>query len=273
MDTRKGRIGTAWIAACVVARSAGKNIGVRAAGVALAVLLGIAGCSESHSGGVSCPTRECAPPPGIDTRVPGRSGPDAGSVDQDGDGYPPPTDCDDSDARVHPGAPDESGYDCRIGRQLANGKDDDCDGEVDDLIVATNCIVDADHDGSPSGPDCNDDDASIHPRADDTRCDGVDRDCDGADCMIIANPAPDWDNDGYTFNVDCNDNDANVHPDAPEHCNDGIDNDCDTKIDGLDDTDCIPVNGMLDVDELLEREGVPTDGEQRAEADARSRLT
>lgn len=42
-------------------------------------------------------------------------------------------------------------------------------------------IVDADEDGYDAGSDCNDDDATIHPDADETPGDGVDSDCDGED--------------------------------------------------------------------------------------------
>ena len=44
--------------------------------------------------------------------------------------------------------------------------------------------VDADYDGDgyTLSEDCDDDDASIHPRAGDTYGDGIDSDCDGLDC-------------------------------------------------------------------------------------------
>ena len=39
-------------------------------------------------------------------------------------------------------------------------------------------LVDADGDGIPAVVDCNEEDASVYPGADET-CDGVDQDCDG----------------------------------------------------------------------------------------------
>ncbi len=128
-------------------------------------------------------------------------------VDADADGYGDPstewiscsdatgaindgTDCDDTDATVHPNASEDH----------CNDVDDDCDGDVDES--ASGEIVeafwpDADGDGYgdsttwfeeyPScvdpgyvqdGSDCNDTDASIFPGADEY-CDGVDSDCDG----------------------------------------------------------------------------------------------
>jgi len=83
-------------------------------------------------------------------------------VDADGDGYDALSDCDDSDATVHPGA-SETYYD---------GTDQDCDGASD---------YDADIDGYDSdaygGTDCDDADALVHPYAPEY-CDGADYDCD-----------------------------------------------------------------------------------------------
>ena len=99
--------------------------------------------------------------------------------------------------------------------------------------------------------DCDDDDSSIYPGADEV-CDGVDQDCDD----IIDNGAidaielfEDLDGDGYgnsdfpvlacegvgfaAVDGDCDDNDADSFPGAEEIANDGIDQDCD----GVDLTD------------------------------------
>ena len=74
---------------------------------------------------------------------------------------------------------------CDPGAELCDGRDNDCDGTVDEGH-------DADDDGytwcgggRPELRDCNPDDPSIHPnndpdRSDDEPCDGVDNDCDDA---------------------------------------------------------------------------------------------
>ena len=126
-------------------------------------------------------------------------------LDMDGDGYGDPaasttacdqpsgyldasvaTDCDDSDASIHPGAD-----------EYCDGVDTDCDGTADDSDVLDfdTWYSDADGDGfgdpatattacsQPSGSiadgsDCDDGDAAVYPGADEY-CDGVDNDCDG----------------------------------------------------------------------------------------------
>jgi hypothetical protein len=101
-------------------------------------------------------------------------------VDSDGDGYgamtdnqawcdPPgdlrePTDCDDDDATVYPGAPDDP----------LDGVDSNCD---------CDSLPDLDGDGfvlaECGGEDCNDDDPASYPGAAEVCDDGVDQDCDG----------------------------------------------------------------------------------------------
>jgi len=104
--------------------------------------------------------------------------------DADNDGDPDATDCAPDDPSIHADA-----------EELCNAVDDDCDGEVDEGPTG---YVDEDGDGygasgAPlsscdlpdgtelvdNGGDCDDDDDTVHPGADDLPCDGIDRDCDG----------------------------------------------------------------------------------------------
>ena len=164
----------------------------------------------------------------------------------------PTGDCDDSDARVNPGATEAPG----------DGVDGDCDG-------AEICYVDADDDGYPdfsqtvvsadtdcADPgegaatdrtgECDDGDASVHPGATEAPGDAVDSDCDGTERCFV-----DADGDGYTSDADtvasadldcadpgeasaalptgdCDDGDASVSPAATEEpVGDGVDQDCD----------------------------------------------
>ncbi|MEQ1567242.1 MAG: MopE-related protein, partial [Myxococcota bacterium] len=104
------------------------------------------------------------------------------------DGAIEPTDCDDTDADVHPNQ-----------AELCDGKDNDCDTSVDEDLPTTASWPDGDGDGSGdaaapatyscSGPgpgaagnalDCDDGDPSTYTGAPDVPCDGVDNDCDAA---------------------------------------------------------------------------------------------
>ena len=90
--------------------------------------------------------------------------------DGDGDGASVPSDCDDGNAAVHPGAAEV----------FDNGIDENCDG-------ADAADPDRDHDGVSrfaNPPDCNDGNPFIHPGATDIAGNGVDEDCSGADTPL-----------------------------------------------------------------------------------------
>ena len=193
-------------------------------------------------------------------------------ADADGDGYGNPAvttsgctapagyvanddDCDDTNRAINPAA-----------AEACNGIDDDCDGSIDDGMVATNWYEDVDSDGygdassvvadcvSPTGyvnndDDCDDTDNGVYPGAIEV-CDDIDQDCDGriddsavdgttwyrdadsdaygnASVTSVACDAP----VGYVANAtDCNDAAAAINPGATEICN-SIDDDCDGRVD------------------------------------------
>ena len=191
--------------------------------------------------------------------------------DADGDGYGDPndsvdactapagyvddnTDCDDTNAAVHPGA-----------TEVCNGIDDDCDTLVDEGVTTT-YYADADGDGygdpddsvdactAPAGyvdnsDDCDDTNAAVHPGATEV-CNGIDDNCDGEIDEGFAKNTyyGDADGDGYgdpantteacaapagyvDDNTDCDDTNAAVNPGASEVPDDGIDNNCNGVID------------------------------------------
>lgn len=124
-------------------------------------------------------------------------------------------------------------------------------------------VTDADGDGVPAPEDCDDNDASVYPGAEEA-CDGKDNDCDGAidladaDVVGVESAPIDSDGDGYgeagrtadfcagdpPDNVadnalDCDDRDDTINPEGNEIC-DGEDNDCDGLVDG-DDPDAVAI--------------------------------
>jgi len=192
-------------------------------------------------------------------------------IDDDGDAYGDPDltttaceqpagttraglalDCDDSDAGINPDA-----------SETCDGRDENCDGQIDEGLANTTWYADSDGDGfgdlaspitacaRPSGTvsntaDCDDADAGVNPDASES-CDAVDEDCDG----VVDNKDDDGDGhvdaactdtDGAAPADDCDDSDASINPSAGEVL-DGVDNDCNGAIDEAttawdDDGDC-----------------------------------
>lgn len=171
-----------------------------------------------------------------------------------------PFDCDDTNADIYPGA-----------TEFCDGKDNNCDGAIDENFPLIVYYSDADGDGygdglstfatcqttAPTGytdnaDDCDDMDANVHPGATEF-CDGIDNNCDGTadEGFPVITYYNDADNDGFGDNnttidtcglvppagyvpggEDCDDNNAAVYPSALEIL-DGFDNDCNGLIDDV----------------------------------------
>lgn len=87
------------------------------------------------------------------------------------------------------------------------------------------------HESSCGGMDCDDDNASSYPGAEEV-CNGLDDDCDGA---LLAGEF-DVDGDGYfACSDDCDDDNAMVNPGVDELCGNDVDDDCDGAVDEPDD--------------------------------------
>ncbi|QTA88133.1 MopE-related protein [Desulfonema magnum] len=171
-------------------------------------------------------------------------------------------DCDDDDSSVNPGA-----------EEICNHKDDNCDDKTDECCVVYYKDADGDgySDGTDSGPrcdrpegykseeeltatsgDCDDDDSSVNPGAEEI-CNHKDDNCDDKtdECCVVY--YKDADGDGYSDGTgseprcdrpegykseeeltatsgDCDDDDSSVNPGAEEICNHKDDN-CDDKTD------------------------------------------
>jgi hypothetical protein len=130
----------------------------------------------------------------------------------------------------------------------SGGSDPDADDTGDMNDTGSVDSLDADEDGfTVEDGDCNDEDASIHPAAEEV-CDHIDNDCDEEiDEDVVPTWYLDFDSDGYgseaftwddceaptgyvSFPTDCDDSSALTYPGADEIC-DGEDNNCDGEID------------------------------------------
>ncbi|NIV86204.1 MAG: hypothetical protein GWN35_04695, partial [Actinobacteria bacterium] len=159
--------------------------------------------------------------------------------DDDRDGYADSScggdDCDDEDPAIYPG-----------GIELCDALDNDCDGEVDEMVMDVTWYLDADGDGfgDPGdtvtscerqvgrvlrGGDCADGNPVIHPDVVE-RCNGVDDDCDGTvdeGGLGGVRGYRDGDGDGFGLTSDsvfaCGEALPSGYVPTPGDCNDGDD--------------------------------------------------
>ncbi len=164
------------------------------------------------------------------------------------------TDCDDNDASVNPAAPEVcDGIDNNCNGLNNDGlsyftyfSDNDGDGFGNVLSTLDTCLTTAPIGYVANADDCNDNDAAIHPDAEES-CDDIDNNCNGLinEGLTRYIYYLDFDQDGFgTDSIemdtcisfapegfvdnfdDCNDNDALINPAGEDIADNGIDEDC-----------------------------------------------
>jgi len=131
--------------------------------------------------------------------------------------------------------------------EVCNGLDDDCDGEIDENIVAAPCTPEQAGNTCGGVAVCQSGETVCIGREPTTEvCNGIDDDCNGVtddgspdlDADGIADCAdPDIDGDGWPNDGDCAPRNKDVSPGAVEICND-IDDNCNFKVDEAGATGC-----------------------------------
>ncbi|MGM5471000.1 T9SS type A sorting domain-containing protein [Flavobacteriaceae bacterium LMO-SS05] len=128
------------------------------------------------------------------------------NLDNDNDGFTADVDCNDNDPNINPEA-----------TEICDGKDNNCDGNIDEGFAQNTYYWDGDLDGYGGT--------------------STKIDCQGGARFILTGG-------------DCNDSDPLINPGVAEICGDGIDNNCDGNID--EDCDCPDADGdtVCDADDI-----------------------
>ncbi|MEC7985465.1 MAG: MopE-related protein [Myxococcota bacterium] len=252
------------------------------------IWIAVLGCAEKEGSGIDKDNDGVYVEDDCDDYNAAIGEPVIGYSDEDGDGFGDPdntieecdlpsgyveqgTDCNDQDANSNPDAVEE-----------CDEVDNNCDGFIDEDLVQE-FYLDNDEDGygvgdptsgceAPDGyaaesGDCNDDDNSINPGAEEV-CNAIDDNCndridDDDETLVVAPQYEDADADGYgtgaavktcdvmegyvTADGDCDDDNDSVNPGVMEIYGDEIDNDCS----GEADTDCGSQGGSISVTQPL----------------------